>query len=184
MDIPRLSAILPCTSVPASRAFYARLDFQPHAGDEGYLMLRNPEGAELHLQPTVPGWLSPGGNPFGLYLYTPRVDELAARFPTEILGPTKHPKPNPGACASSPSPTLTAPSSASAGTSTHQTSHSDQDAPLVEDPRSLHRRQPTAPPLPPPTHSHAACSPAHRATPAPASCPAPDSPSPPSAPAE
>ena len=39
--------------------------------------------------PAVEGWLIPGRNPFGLYLYTERVDELAARFQGEILGQSR-----------------------------------------------------------------------------------------------
>ena len=32
------------------------------------------------------GWLVPGRNPFGLYLYTEHVDALAAEFRDEIIG--------------------------------------------------------------------------------------------------
>jgi hypothetical protein len=36
----------------------------------------------------VEGWLVPGRNPFGLYLYLEDVDALAAEFRAEILGKT------------------------------------------------------------------------------------------------
>ena len=37
-------------------------------------------GGELHLTTAVEGWLVPGRNPFGLYLYLEEVDALAARM--------------------------------------------------------------------------------------------------------
>jgi hypothetical protein len=37
------------------------------------------------LTPAVEGWLTPGRNPFGLYLYREDVDGLAAVFKGEIL---------------------------------------------------------------------------------------------------
>jgi hypothetical protein len=38
------------------------------------------------LTDAVEGWLVPGRNPFGLYLYLEDVDALAAEFRNEILG--------------------------------------------------------------------------------------------------
>ena len=72
-----LTAILPCNDVAKSAAFYARLGFTQRNGDEEYLILADGRGGELHLQPAVEGWLVPGRNPFGLYLYSENVDELA-----------------------------------------------------------------------------------------------------------
>jgi hypothetical protein len=37
-------------------------------------------GAAIHLTRTVPGWLIPERNPFGVYDYSPQVDAIAARF--------------------------------------------------------------------------------------------------------
>lgn len=99
-----LTAILPCNDVPRSRAFYERLGSEHQAGDDDYAMLQDARGAQLHLQPAVEGWLTPGRNPFGLYLYTENVDELATRFPGQILGKSGRPEENPGACMSSPFP--------------------------------------------------------------------------------
>ena len=73
-----LTAILPCNDVAKSAVFYARLGFTERSGDEEYLMLSDGHGGEIHLQPAVEGWLIPGRNPFGLYLYTENVDALAA----------------------------------------------------------------------------------------------------------
>ncbi len=90
-----LTAILPCNDVPQSRAFYERLGFQLISGDNNSAILADGLGAELHLQPAVDGWLVPGRNPFGLYLHVENVDELAARFPGEILGIAGKPETKP-----------------------------------------------------------------------------------------
>ena len=75
-----LTAILPCNDLNASEAFYVRLGFTHKEGDEHYRMVSDAEGGELHLTTAVKGWLIPGRNPFGLYLYAENVDELAARM--------------------------------------------------------------------------------------------------------
>jgi hypothetical protein len=46
----------------------------------------NGSGGYLHLTDAVQGWLVPGKNPFGLYLYLEDVDALAAEFGSEIIG--------------------------------------------------------------------------------------------------
>lgn len=88
----RLTAILPCNDLDASEQFYNRLGFsrpseaRPPAGTpDTYRMLSDGKGGEIHLTDAVEGWLVPGQNPFGLYLYAEDVDELAARFPGEVL---------------------------------------------------------------------------------------------------
>jgi catechol 2,3-dioxygenase-like lactoylglutathione lyase family enzyme len=92
----RLTAILPCNDLDACEAFYNRLGFsrpdadRPAPGeDDGYRILSDGQGGALHLNRAVEGWLVPGQNPFGLYLYTEEVDALAARFGDEIIGPVK-----------------------------------------------------------------------------------------------
>jgi hypothetical protein len=75
-----LIAILPCNNLDASEAFYAKLGFRRGSGSEDYRILCDGKGASLHLASAVEGWLLPGRNPFGLYLYTEDVDELAAAF--------------------------------------------------------------------------------------------------------
>ncbi len=40
-------------------------------------MLSDGHGGELHLTAAVEGWLIPGRNPFGVYVYAQDVDELA-----------------------------------------------------------------------------------------------------------
>lgn len=75
-----LTAILPCNNLDASQAFYERLDFKHVDHSDDYRIMRDERGAELHLIAAVAGWLVPGRNPFGLYLYTESVDELAAKL--------------------------------------------------------------------------------------------------------
>lgn len=81
----RLTAILPCNDLDKSEAFYARLGFGRQNDDPGYRILSDGNGGHLHLTAAVDGWLVPGRNPFGLYLYTDRVDELAALLSDLLL---------------------------------------------------------------------------------------------------
>jgi len=75
-----LIAILPCIDLDASERFYNRLGFarQTESGDPDYRILSNGAGGYLHLTAAENGWLTPGRNPFGLYLYLEDVDGLAA----------------------------------------------------------------------------------------------------------
>ena len=82
-----LIAILPCNDLDTSEAFYNRLGFtrpdceKPAKGEvDSYRMLSDGKGGHLHLTDAVEGWLMPGRNPFGLYLYADDVDALAAAF--------------------------------------------------------------------------------------------------------
>jgi hypothetical protein len=54
-------------------------------------MLGNGEGGEVHLNEAVEGWVVPGRNPFGVYLYTPDVDRLAAIVRDDIIEREKAP---------------------------------------------------------------------------------------------
>jgi catechol 2,3-dioxygenase-like lactoylglutathione lyase family enzyme len=88
-----LTAILPCNDLDASESFYRRLGFtrmqsyRPPPGEpDTYRLLSNGKGGYLHLTDAVEGWLVPGRNPFGLYLYLEDVDALATEFRNEILG--------------------------------------------------------------------------------------------------
>lgn len=86
-----LTAILPCNDLDVSERFYNRLGFartrRPPPGEaDSYRLLSNGSGGYLHLTDAVEGWLVPGRNPFGLYLYIEEVDALAAEFRDEIIG--------------------------------------------------------------------------------------------------
>ncbi len=85
----QMIAVLPCNDVAASEAFYARLGFQTKAVFEDYRILTDGQGAELHLNDAVAGWLIPGRNPFGLYLRAENVDELAAALGDLVLHPAR-----------------------------------------------------------------------------------------------
>jgi hypothetical protein len=51
-------------------------------------MLTDGRGWQLHLSSEAPaGWLRPGENPNGLYLYADDVDALAAAVAELIIGP-------------------------------------------------------------------------------------------------
>lgn len=97
LPIHVLTAILPCNDLDACEAFYARLGFARTSGDayRDYRILADGQGGHLHLTSAVEGWLIPGRNPFGLYLYVEDVDGLAARFPGELLGQAKGPEDKP-----------------------------------------------------------------------------------------
>lgn len=54
-------------------------------------MLVNENGEDIHLTTCPDGWLVPGKNPFGLYLYVEDVDAVAAKFKDEIIEKDKRP---------------------------------------------------------------------------------------------
>ena len=62
----------------ASRARKAK--GQLRGEPDTYRMLSNGKGGYLHLTDAVEGWLVPGRNPFGLYLYLEDVDAAAREF--------------------------------------------------------------------------------------------------------
>ena len=83
-------AIIPCTDLNASQAFYERLGFIPTSvyHDHGYRILHDDRGASVHLTRVDRGWLIPERNVHGVYFYSEDVDALAAR-----LGCTAETKP-------------------------------------------------------------------------------------------
>jgi hypothetical protein len=96
-ELSRLTAIVPCNDIDAAEVWWNRLGFyRPADQDWGdYRMLSDALGAEVHLSAAVDGWLVAGRNPFGVYLYTPRVDELAAIAREAIIEPRKEPEHKP-----------------------------------------------------------------------------------------
>ena len=83
-----LVAILPCNDLDASERFYNRLGFmrRVETADRDYRILSNSAGGHLHLTKAEQGWLVPGSNPCGLYLYIEDVDGLAAALQDLRLG--------------------------------------------------------------------------------------------------
>ena len=83
-------AIIPCSDLDASQAFYERLGFAATSiyDAHGYRILHDPRGASVHLTRTETGWVDPERNAHGLYFYSENVEELAATF-----GSRAEPKP-------------------------------------------------------------------------------------------
>lgn len=85
-----LVAILPCNDMDLAQAFFERLGFEV----DDYRVMSDGFGASIHLTVAECGWLIPGRNPFGLYLYRKNVDALAEAFAGEIVeadGPSVKP---------------------------------------------------------------------------------------------
>jgi catechol 2,3-dioxygenase-like lactoylglutathione lyase family enzyme len=87
-------AIVPCTDIDASTAFYARLGLEVFSDHGRYRILTDGKGWQMHLSSEgPPGWVVPGQNPNGLYLYVEDVDAVAARI-SDLLpggGPSHRP---------------------------------------------------------------------------------------------
>lgn len=79
MDKHSAVAIIPCNDLDESQAFYERLGFSATSVFEahGYRIFHDARGASLHLTATVPGWVVPERNAFGVYIYSEDVDALA-----------------------------------------------------------------------------------------------------------
>jgi hypothetical protein len=88
----QLIAILPCNDLDGAQAFFERLGFQLQPGSlPDYRMLTDGLGGKIHLTDAVEGWLQPGRNPFGLYLYREDVDAAAASFAGTLGAPEDKP---------------------------------------------------------------------------------------------
>lgn len=92
---PRVTAILPCSDIATTRAFFEKLDFSQVRSFDNYSILQNAEGAEIHLRTVEKGWLIPERNPFGIYVYAENVDDLATRFTGKLLGKQTKPESKP-----------------------------------------------------------------------------------------
>jgi catechol 2,3-dioxygenase-like lactoylglutathione lyase family enzyme len=75
-------AIVPCNDLDESQAFYEKLGFLATARYDahGYRILHDSQGASIHLTQAPPGWVIPGQNSHGLYLYSANLEELARTF--------------------------------------------------------------------------------------------------------
>ncbi|MCM8729605.1 VOC family protein [Hephaestia sp. GCM10023244] len=94
---PRLVAIIPCNDLDAAEAWWNRLGFRrpPDQDYPGYRMLADDEGSEVHLNQSAEGWVVPSHNPFGVYLYTRRVAQIAAAMRGFVIEPGKAPEHKP-----------------------------------------------------------------------------------------
>lgn len=91
------TAIIPCNDLDAAELWWNELGFTRPAdqGYDDYRMLSDGHGADVHLHSAPEGWVIPGRNAFGIYLYTPRVEELAALMRDAIIERHKAPEPKP-----------------------------------------------------------------------------------------
>lgn len=87
-------AIVPCNDIEASTAFYCRLGLSVRGDYGSYRILGDDNGWHLHLSSESPeGWVVPGRNPNGIYLYLEDVNGLAARLSDLIIGTGPERKP-------------------------------------------------------------------------------------------
>lgn len=81
-------AIIPHNDLPAAIPFWERLGFARTGGDTRYAIMTGWD-CEVHLTQASPGpWQVPVEyNPFGIFIRTPHVDEIAARADDLIIRP-------------------------------------------------------------------------------------------------
>lgn len=81
-------AIVRSNDLPAAVPFWERLGFKRTGGEATYIIMTG-WGCEVHLTQAGHGpWRVPAEhNPFGVYIRTPHVDEIAARVDDLIIRP-------------------------------------------------------------------------------------------------
>jgi len=81
-------AIVPSNDLKAAIPFWERLGFARTGGADNYIIMTG-WGCEVHLTQAGPGpWAVPAEhNPFGVFIRTPEVDEIAARVDDLIIRP-------------------------------------------------------------------------------------------------
>lgn len=77
----RVVAIVPCNNIEASLNFYGLLRFKrdEKSSTDDYAILSDGMGGFIHLSIAPKGWLVPGKSPFGIYIYTQDVDDIASK---------------------------------------------------------------------------------------------------------
>lgn len=88
-DAPSIGAfaIVPSNDLAASVAFWERMGLARSGGAPDYVIMRG-WGCEVHLtQAGANEWRVPEHNPFGVYLRTPDVAEIAARVDDLVIRP-------------------------------------------------------------------------------------------------
>ena len=81
-------AIVPSNDLPAAIPFWERLGFLRTGGDHQYVIMEG-WGCEVHLTQAGGGaWRIPAeNNPFGVFIRTPHVAEIAARVDDLVIKP-------------------------------------------------------------------------------------------------
>ncbi len=77
--------ILPCNDLDRTQAFYERLGFAVVGGDPGFRIMEDGKGWRLILRQAEHGWVIPGRNSHGIFLYTDEVDAVADRVRDIII---------------------------------------------------------------------------------------------------
>lgn len=82
-------AIVPANDLEAAVPFWERMGFTQVNTVPEYRIMQGWDGCEVHLvQAGAPPWNVPSEhNPFGVFIRTPRVDEVAARVDDLIIRP-------------------------------------------------------------------------------------------------
>jgi hypothetical protein len=80
-------AIVPCNDLEASLPFWMQMGFARTGGDANYVILTGWD-CEVHLRRgDPPPWDVPDNNPFGVFIRTPHVDEIARRMDDRVARP-------------------------------------------------------------------------------------------------
>ena len=80
-------AIVPCNDIEAAMPFWQQMGFVQEGGDHLYRILRGWD-CEVHLRRgDPPPWDVPENNPFGVFIRTPHVDEIARRMDEYVARP-------------------------------------------------------------------------------------------------
>jgi hypothetical protein len=80
-------AIVPCNALAAARPFWEQMGFARTGGDANYVILTGWD-CEVHLRRGDPPPLDvPLNNPFGVFIRTPHVDEIARLMDDRVARP-------------------------------------------------------------------------------------------------
>jgi hypothetical protein len=84
---PGAFAIVPCNDLEAALPFWEKMGFSRVGGDANYFILRGWD-SEVHLRRgDPPPWDVPKNNPFGVFIRTPHVDEIARLMVEHVIRP-------------------------------------------------------------------------------------------------
>ena len=88
-NIPSVGAfaIVPCNDIEAALPFWRKMGFERIGGDANYWILTGWD-CEVHLRRgDPPPWDVPENNPFGVFIRTPHVEEIARRMDDRVARP-------------------------------------------------------------------------------------------------
>jgi len=84
---PGAFAIVPCNDIEAAMPFWEQMGFARTGGDANYFILTGWD-CEVHLRRgDPPPWDVPENNPFGVFIRTPHVDEIARLMDDYVARP-------------------------------------------------------------------------------------------------